>query len=82
MTLVRPPSVQTVGIVSPGAMGSAVGAAYREAGNRVVTTVVGRSARTAGLAEQAELELVPDLDTVVGGVTVYAAPNSPLGTLR
>ncbi len=61
----RLPSVQTVGIVSPGAMGSAIGVAYREAGNRVVTTVVGRSARTAGLAEQAGLELQPDLDAVV-----------------
>ena len=59
-------AVQTVGIVSPGAMGSAVGAAYRAAGNRVVTTVDGRSRRTAALAEQAGLELLPDLDAVVG----------------
>jgi len=58
--------VQTVGIVSAGAMGSAVGAAYLAAGNRVITTVAGRSARTAGLAERAGLELVPDLDAVVG----------------
>ena len=56
----------TVGIISPGAMGSAVGAAYLAAGNRVVATVSGRSARTAGLAEQAGLELLPDLDAVVG----------------
>ncbi len=55
----------TVGIVSPGAMGSAVGAAYRAGGRRVVTTVAGRSARTHGLAEQAGLELVQDLDAVV-----------------
>jgi len=55
----------TVGIVSPGAMGSAVGAAYRAGGGRVVTTVAGRSERTRGLAEQAGLELVPDLDAVV-----------------
>ena len=58
--------MQTVGIVSPGAMGSAVGAAYLAAGNRVVSTVTGRSARTIGLAEQARLELLPDLDAVVG----------------
>jgi 3-hydroxyisobutyrate dehydrogenase-like beta-hydroxyacid dehydrogenase len=57
--------VQTVGIVSPGAMGSAVGAAYLAAGRRVVTTVAGRSPRTAGLAEQAGLELLPGLDEVV-----------------
>jgi 3-hydroxyisobutyrate dehydrogenase-like beta-hydroxyacid dehydrogenase len=58
--------VQIVGIVSPGAMGSAVGAAYLAAGNRVVVTVDGRSARTTGLAEEARLELLPDLDAVVG----------------
>ena len=46
-------------------MGSAVGAAYLAAGNRVVTTVAGRSARTIGLGEQAGLELLPDLDAVV-----------------
>ena len=55
----------TVGIVSPGAMGSAVGAAYRAAGSRVVATVAGRSERTRALAEQAGLELVPDLAAVV-----------------
>jgi 3-hydroxyisobutyrate dehydrogenase-like beta-hydroxyacid dehydrogenase len=58
--------VQIVGIVSPGAMGSAVGAAYLAAGNRVVATVDGRSARTTELAEEARLELLPDLDAVVG----------------
>ena len=56
----------TVGIVSPGAMGSAVGAAYAAAGSRVVCSVAGRSARTVALAEQAGLELLPDLDAVVG----------------
>jgi 3-hydroxyisobutyrate dehydrogenase-like beta-hydroxyacid dehydrogenase len=57
--------MKTVGIVSPGAMGSAVGAAYRAAGNRVVATVAGRSARTTALADEAGLELLPDLDAVV-----------------
>ena len=57
--------MSTVGIVSPGAMGSAVGSAYAAGGHRVVTTVAGRSERTADLAAQAGLELVPDLDTVV-----------------
>ncbi|HEX4930810.1 MAG TPA: DUF1932 domain-containing protein, partial [Gaiellaceae bacterium] len=56
---------KTIGIVSPGAMGSAVGAAYAAGGHRVVATVTGRSDRTRGLAEAAGLELVPDLDGVV-----------------
>src|SRR5919206_3947 len=37
----------TVGIVSPGEMGSAVGAALRRGGARVVATLEGRSVRTA-----------------------------------
>ncbi|MGZ8782599.1 MAG: DUF1932 domain-containing protein [Gaiellaceae bacterium] len=57
--------MRTVGIVSAGAMGSAVGAAYRAHGLRVVTTLTGRSTRTAGLAEAAGLELLPDLDGLV-----------------
>ena len=57
--------METVGIVSPGAMGSAVGAAYAAAGARVVATVAERSERTRGLAEVAGLELVADLDAVV-----------------
>lgn len=57
--------MRTVGIVSPGAMGSAVGAAYRAAGARVVATVAGRSARTAELAAGAGIELLPGLGDVV-----------------
>ena len=58
-------SVQTVGIVSPGAMGSAVADALARGGARVVATVAGRSERTARLAEQARLELLPNLGAVV-----------------
>ncbi|MBA2332441.1 MAG: NAD(P)-dependent oxidoreductase [Actinobacteria bacterium] len=53
----------TIGIVSPGAMGSAVGRAYAAGGARVVATVAGRSGRTRELAHG--LELLPDLDEVV-----------------
>lgn len=59
------PRMETVGIVSPGAMGSAVGAAYAAGGARVVATVGSRSERTRGLAEAADVELLPDLDAVV-----------------
>jgi 3-hydroxyisobutyrate dehydrogenase-like beta-hydroxyacid dehydrogenase len=57
--------LETIGIVSPGAMGSAVGAAYVGAGARVVVTLDGRSERTHRLAERAGLELLPTLDDVV-----------------
>ena len=66
-----------IGIVSPGAMGSAVGAAYVRAGARVVATVAGRSDRTAGLAREAGLELVPDLDAVVVAADVVLSIVPP-----
>jgi 3-hydroxyisobutyrate dehydrogenase-like beta-hydroxyacid dehydrogenase len=68
--------MRTVGIVSPGAMGSAVGEAYLEAGFRVVATVQGRSARTRALADAAGLELVEDLDAVaaVADLVLSIAP--------
>ncbi len=53
----------TIGVVSPGAMGSALGRAWQSAGARVLATVAARSERTRSLAEG--LELVPDLATVV-----------------
>ena len=66
----------TVGIVSPGAMGSAVGAALLRGGARVVATVAGRSDRTARLAEVAGIELLPDLEHVVaaGDVVLSIVP--------
>lgn len=57
--------MQTVGIVSPGAMGSAVGDALARGGVRVVATVGGRSERTGQLAGRARIELLPDLASVV-----------------
>jgi 3-hydroxyisobutyrate dehydrogenase-like beta-hydroxyacid dehydrogenase len=57
--------VATVAVVSPGAMGSALGAALARGGARVVATVAGRSERTARLADHANIELLPDLASVV-----------------
>ena len=67
----------TVGIVSPGAMGSAVGGAYRAGGSRVVATVAGRSERTVGLAERAGLELLADLDAVVAAADLLLSIVPP-----
>jgi 3-hydroxyisobutyrate dehydrogenase-like beta-hydroxyacid dehydrogenase len=53
----------TIGMVSPGAMGSAIGRGYAEAGSRVVATLEGRSERTRELAHG--LELLESLDEVV-----------------
>jgi 3-hydroxyisobutyrate dehydrogenase-like beta-hydroxyacid dehydrogenase len=73
---------QTVGVVSPGAMGSAVAHALATGGSRVVATVSGRSERTARLADRAEVEILPELEAVVRAADVvlsivppYAAPS-------
>jgi 3-hydroxyisobutyrate dehydrogenase-like beta-hydroxyacid dehydrogenase len=57
--------VQTVAVVSPGAMGSALADALVRGGVRVVATLAGRSERTTRLAAAAPLELLPDLAGVV-----------------
>jgi 3-hydroxyisobutyrate dehydrogenase-like beta-hydroxyacid dehydrogenase len=57
--------VETVAVVSPGAMGSAMADALGRGGMRVVATLAGRSERTARLAGAAPLELLPDLRAVV-----------------
>jgi 3-hydroxyisobutyrate dehydrogenase-like beta-hydroxyacid dehydrogenase len=79
----------SVGVVSPGAMGSAVGAALVRGGARVVATVAGRSERTARLAARAELELLPELTSVVREADVVlsivppeAAPGVATDVLR
>jgi 3-hydroxyisobutyrate dehydrogenase-like beta-hydroxyacid dehydrogenase len=55
----------TVGIVSLGAMGSAIAHSLAASGVRVVATLAGRSERTARLAERAGAELLPELEDVV-----------------
>lgn len=66
----------TVGIVSPGAMGSAVADALVRGGARVVGTLAGRSDRTTRLAAAVQLEQLPDLAAVVreAGVVLSIVP--------
>ncbi len=65
----------TVGIVSPGAMGSALGRAWAAGGARVVATVDGRSERTRELAHG--LELLPSLGDVVTAADVVVTVCPP-----
>ena len=65
----------TLGIVSPGAMGSALGRAWVAGGARVVATVEGRSERTRGLAHG--LELLPSLAEVVAASDVVVSVGPP-----
>ncbi|GAB3912005.1 NAD(P)-dependent oxidoreductase [Kibdelosporangium lantanae] len=67
----------TVGVVSPGAMGSAVGASLRAGGVRVVASVAGRSPRSAKFAVDAGLELVDGLDAVVAEADLVVSVVPP-----
>jgi 3-hydroxyisobutyrate dehydrogenase-like beta-hydroxyacid dehydrogenase len=55
-------AIVTVGLLHPGEMGAALGAALRAKGEEVVWASAGRSATTAARAEQAGLEDVVTLD--------------------
>jgi 3-hydroxyisobutyrate dehydrogenase-like beta-hydroxyacid dehydrogenase len=68
--------VETVAVVSPGAMGSAMADALVRGGARVVATLAQRSERTAHLAAAAPIELLPDLGAVVreAGVVLSIVP--------
>jgi 3-hydroxyisobutyrate dehydrogenase-like beta-hydroxyacid dehydrogenase len=67
----------TVGIVSPGAMGSAVGAALVRGGAGVVVTLAGRSERTRGLADDAGLTVLASIDEVVAEADVVLSIAPP-----
>ena len=57
--------LRTVAILSPGEMGHATGNVLHRGGLRVVSCLHGRSQRTRRLAEQAGIEDLADLDTLV-----------------
>ena len=69
------PDTPALAVVSPGAMGSALGRAWRENGLRVVATVAGRSERTRSLAHG--LELLADLDAVVAAADIVFSVCPP-----
>jgi 3-hydroxyisobutyrate dehydrogenase-like beta-hydroxyacid dehydrogenase len=70
-----------VGIVSPGAMGSAVGARLREGGARVVVALEGRSERTRRLAAEAGLEDVGSLATLLHEAPIVLSVVPPEAAL-
>lgn len=63
--LVSVPGMEVVGIVSSGAMGSAVGARLRDGGLRVVVALDGRTERTRRLAADAGLDDVGSLPSLL-----------------
>lgn len=69
--------METVAVVSPGAMGSALADALARGSVRVVATLDGRSERTARLAARAPIELLPDLAAVVRAAQVVLSIVPP-----
>lgn len=77
------PPAPVIGVVSPGAMGAALGRAWVAAGARVVATVAGRSPRTRQLAHG--LELLSSLEDVVAAADVVVCvvpPHRAVDTAR
>lgn len=66
-----------VGIVSPGEMGSALGARLLDGGQRVVVALDGRSDRTRGFAHHAGLEDVGSLAALVEAADVVLSVVPP-----
>jgi len=76
---------KVVGIVSPGAMGSALGARLRDGRARVVVALEGRSERTRRLAAETGLEDVGSLATLLREASIVLSvvpPEAALGAAR
>ena len=73
--MTSPSTDLTLGVVSAGAMGSALGRAWQSAGATVVTSLAGRSDRTRRLAEG--LTDLGDLDAVVAAADVVVSVCPP-----
>jgi len=74
-----------VGLVGAGHMGSGLGWALREGGHDVVTSLAGRSERTAGLAREAGLRIVDRPDDVLAVadiVLVVTPPGAAIAAAR
>ena len=69
--------IGTVGIQSPGDMGSGVGRELIARGFRVRTCLAGRSERSAKLAAGAGLEVADSLDALVGGADIVLSILPP-----
>ncbi len=67
----------TVGLVGAGHMGAGLGWALREGGARVVTSLEGRSARTARLAADAGIDVLPALADVLRTAEVVLVVTPP-----
>jgi L-threonate 2-dehydrogenase len=70
-------AIRTVGLLSPGDMGHAVGNVLRHGGLQVVTCLRGRGSRSAALAREAGIEAVSDDETLVREADVLLSVLPP-----
>jgi 3-hydroxyisobutyrate dehydrogenase-like beta-hydroxyacid dehydrogenase len=78
-------AVETIGLLSPGDMGSVVAKVLQSHGIRVLTCLQGRSERTRMLAREAQIEAVPtygDLVRETEMVLSIVVPEHALSTAR
>ena len=76
---------ETIGVLNPGEMGSAVGAALRAAGHRVLWASAGRGDATAARAKADGLEDTGDMATLARTATTIVSvcpPHAALGLAR
>jgi 3-hydroxyisobutyrate dehydrogenase-like beta-hydroxyacid dehydrogenase len=76
------PIIRTVGVMSPGDMGHAIGATLRHGGLRVITCLRGRSPRSHALAAEAGIEDVGSDEALVQQADVLLSvlvPSEALG---
>jgi 3-hydroxyisobutyrate dehydrogenase-like beta-hydroxyacid dehydrogenase len=70
-----------VGLVGAGHMGAGLGWALREGGHDVITTLAGRSARTAAMVSEAGIATRPSLRDVVAEAAVLLVVTPPDASL-
>jgi 3-hydroxyisobutyrate dehydrogenase-like beta-hydroxyacid dehydrogenase len=69
--------MMTIGLIGAGHMGSGLGWALRDGGHEVVTTLAGRSERTARLVAAAGIAVRPDLTAVLSAADVVLVVTPP-----
>jgi 3-hydroxyisobutyrate dehydrogenase-like beta-hydroxyacid dehydrogenase len=70
-------TIETIGLLSPGEMGGAVGGALHDHGFDVVTCLAGRGEATRQRAERHGLRHVPDLATLLGEADIMLSIMPP-----
>ncbi|MFN3148508.1 DUF1932 domain-containing protein [Bremerella sp.] len=69
--------LETIGILAPGEMGTALADVFRQNGCRVITSVQNRSDRSKRLVEASQMEVLPTLQDVVRQSSIVVSTTPP-----